>query len=208
MATEPEPLTAASPRIILLAGPSGSGKSHLAKVVGIPIVTLDDFYKSGSDPTCPRHPQLGIVDWDDPRSWNGDQALAALEQLCRSGHAEVPEYSIGADGPVGTRQVDVDGLPFVAEGVFAVELADTLRERGLLLDAIVVKRRRWRNFVRRTARDFKERRKPPVTIIRRGINLYRSENEVVGKAAAAGFRSLDASATKAALRAHLAGGAR
>ncbi|MGV1003267.1 MAG: uridine kinase family protein [Candidatus Nanopelagicales bacterium] len=222
MATEPEPWqpkaasqqdasgpdrAAAGPRdrVVLLAGPSGSGKSHLAMVVGIPIVHLDDFYKSGSDPTCPRHPQLGIVDWDDPRSWNADQAVAALETLCATGQAEVPEYCIGADGPIGTRHVEVGVPPFVAEGVFASELAPVLRERGLLLDAIVVRRPRWKNLLRRTVRDFRERRKPPMMILRRSVNLYRSENEVVARAVRAGFRQLNAQATSAALQGHLAG---
>lgn len=32
-------------RVVLLAGPSGSGKSHLAERSGLPVLRLDDFYK-------------------------------------------------------------------------------------------------------------------------------------------------------------------
>lgn len=165
------------------------------------MVFLDDFYKSGSDPACPRDPRLGIVDWDDPRSWDGAGALAALRQLSTTGSAEVPIYDIAADGPSGQRRLDVGDQPFVAEGVFAAELREPCREAGILLDAIVVHRDRWKNLVRRAARDFKEHRKPPLTILRRGIGLYQREDEIVARALRAGFRSLGAVQTKQALMA-------
>ena len=41
-------------RVIVLAGPSGAGKSRLAERLGLPVLRLDDFYKSGGDPTLPR----------------------------------------------------------------------------------------------------------------------------------------------------------
>lgn len=189
-------------RVILLAGPSGSGKSTLVRAAGLPIVYLDDFYKAGTDPTLPRNPELGIVDWDHPDSWDRQAAADALDRLCREGRAEVPVYDIAADGPNGTRVVDVGAGPFVAEGIFAPELVDELRGRGLLLDAIVVRRDRWKNLVRRAARDLRERRKPPVTILRRGIHLYRSEPDVMDRALAGGCRPLDAAQARRALERH------
>jgi uridine kinase len=195
----PDPATAAARRVILLAGPSGSGKSTIVRAVGLPMVYLDDFYKAGSDPTLPRHPELGIVDWDHPDSWDRQGALDAIELLCREGHAEVPVYDIAANGPNGTRTVEVGTGAFVAEGIFAPELTEDLRRRGLLLDAIVVRRDRWKNLVRRAARDLKERRKPPATILRRGMHLYRAEDEVMARAVDRGCRPLDAGRTRAAL---------
>ncbi len=50
-----------SARVVLLAGPSGTGKSHLAELVGLPVVRLDDFYRDGDDDAMPRSP-IGIVD--------------------------------------------------------------------------------------------------------------------------------------------------
>jgi uridine kinase len=197
-----QPAAGARRRVILLAGPSGSGKSTIVRSAGLPMIYLDDFYKAGSDPTLPRHPELGIVDWDHPDSWDRAGALAALERLCRDGTAEVPVYDISADGPSGTRTVDVGQGSFVAEGIFAPELVDDLRQRGLLLDAIVVRRDRWKNLVRRAARDLKDRRKPPGTILRRGLHLFRAEAEVMARAVARGCRPLDAGRTRAALAEH------
>ena len=186
-------------RVILLAGPSGSGKSTIVRSVGLPMVYLDDFYKAGTDPSLPRHPELDIVDWDHPDSWDRAAALGALETLCREGRAEVPVYDISVNGPVGTHMVDVGSQVFVAEGIFAPELVAELAQRGLLLDAIVVHRDRWKNLVRRAARDLKDRRKPPGTIMRRGMHLYRVEQVVIDRATAAGCRPLGARETREAL---------
>ncbi len=189
-------------RVILLAGPSGSGKSTIVRAAGLPMVFLDDFYKAGTDPSLPRHPQLGIVDWDHPDSWDRAGALAALERLCQVGRADVPIYDIAADGPSGTRTVEVGAGAFVAEGIFAPELVAELHRRGLLLDAIVVRRKPWKNLVRRAARDLADRRKPPATILRRGMHLFHAEPAVIGRAMGAGCRPLDAPGTRQALAAH------
>src|SRR6187431_2223576 len=120
-------------RVIVLAGPSGAGKSRLAERLGLPVLRLDDFYKDGGDPTLPRiteGPNAGIVDWDHHDSWLPDDALAALEALCRDGKAEVPVYDIAKDGRHGSHVLDLEGAPrFVAEGIFAQEIVPTLRDR-------------------------------------------------------------------------------
>ena len=44
-------------RVVILAGPSGSGRSRLAACLhrahGWPVVRLDDFYRDGADPSLP-----------------------------------------------------------------------------------------------------------------------------------------------------------
>ena len=188
-------------RLVLLAGPSGSGKTHLAEESGLPLLDLDDFYKDGADPTLPRHPTLGIVDWDDPGSWDREGALAALEQVCRDGWADVPVYSIAADGRVGERRFEIGAAPaFVGTGIFAAELVGPARERGLLLDAIVVRRSRVKNFLRRLSRDLREHREPPLTLVRRGLTLMRAEPGVVARQMSLGCRPCDRERTLAALR--------
>jgi uridine kinase len=176
--------------VVLLAGPSGTGKSHLAELVGLPIVRLDDFYRDGDDDAMPRSP-LGIVDWDDPRSWDADRAVAALETLCTTGTADLPIYDIAADGTVGHRPVSTEGSPLIiAEGIFADRIVGALRDRGLLAAAICVRHHRLVTFVRRFQRDLREHRKPPLTLLRRGLLLLRDDPQVVRRCLAAGCEPL------------------
>jgi uridine kinase len=184
-------------RVVLLAGPSGAGKSRLAEQVGLPVVRLDDFYRDGDDEAMPRSP-LGIVDWDDPRSWDGDRAVAALEQLCTTGTADLPIYDIAADGTVGHRPVTTGGSPLlVAEGIFADQITGALRDRGLLAAAICVYHHRLVTFARRFQRDLREHRKPPLTLLRRGLLLLRDDPQVIRRCVAAGCETLHPKAARA-----------
>lgn len=88
-------------QVILLAGPSGSGKSYVALRTGLPVLCLDDFYKQADDPTLPR--TGGVIDWESPRSWDAAAAVEAIARLAEDGRAEVPVYAIGADRRVGSR---------------------------------------------------------------------------------------------------------
>ena len=177
-----------------MAGPSGSGKSRLCTRLrvarGLPTVNLDDFYKNGDDPTLPRlqlAPGQDIVDWDDPTSWSCDDALDALETLCRDGDADIPVYDISRDGRVGSRRVALGSPPYVvAEGLFAQEVVAGCRERGLLADAVCVRNHRLVTFWRRFTRDLREHRKPPLVLLRRGWLLMRAEPDVVSHAVACG----------------------
>jgi len=183
-------------RVVLLAGPSGAGKSRLAEQVGLPVVRLDDFYRDGDDDAMPRSP-LGIVDWDDPRSWDGDRAVAALEQLCTTGTADLPVYDIAADGTVGHRPVSTGGSPLiVAEGIFADQIVGRLDDRGLLAAAICVRHHRLVTFVRRFQRDLRERRKPPLTLLRRGLLLLRDDPQVVRRCVESGCEPLHPKAAR------------
>ncbi len=186
-------------RVVLLAGPSGCGKSTTVRSVGLPLVHLDDFYRPGSDPRLPRDAR-GHVDWDDPSSWDAPAALAVLDELCATGTASVPVYDLRSSSVVGQRRLDLAHGVVVAEGVFAHRLVTPLRERGLLTDALVMRRDRRSNLVRRAARDLRDRRKPPRALLRRGLHLFRTEDTLVAAAIAAGCRPLSAAGIRSALR--------
>ncbi len=176
--------------MIVLAGPSGAGKSRLAERLGLPVLRLDDFYKSAGDPTLPTitsGANAGLVDWDHPDSWLQDDALAAIEQLCTEGRAEVPVYDIAHDGRCGIQVLALDGERyFVAEGIFAQEVVPSARERGQLAAAYCVRQHPMVTFWRRLVRDLREHRKPPLVLVRRGLTLLRDQRRVVAHAVARG----------------------
>jgi uridine kinase len=184
--------------VIVVAGPSGSGKSRLCARLrssfGTPVLNLDDFYKDGGDPSLPRRrtgPGQEIVDWDDPRSWSREDALTALEGLCRDGSADVPVYDISADGRTGHRRVSLDGAAYlVVEGIFAQEVIGGCRDADLLADAVCVRNPRLVTFWRRLTRDLREHRKPPLVLLRRGWLLFRGEPRVVAHAVSCGATPL------------------
>jgi uridine kinase len=173
-------------QVIVLAGPSGSGKSRLAARLGLPVLNLDDFYRDGDDPSLPRL-AIGVVDWDDPVSWLREEALAAVEELCRHGRVEAPVYDIAHDGRVGHRPVELGRASyFVAEGIFAHEIVPECRSLGLLADAICVRLHPVVTFWRRLTHDLAERRNPPLVLLKRGLLLLRVEPQVVARATAMG----------------------
>ena len=179
------PASPPSARVVVLAGPSGSGKSRLAARLGLPVLRLDDFYRDGDDPLLPR--AFGIVDWDDPASWDCGAGVAAVVELCRAGRVEVPQYDIPTSRAAGTEVVDTGGCPVVvAEGIFAAETIPPLRDAGVLADAITLTHRPVVTFVRRLTRDLRESRKPPMTLLRRGWALRAAEPRVVARQVALG----------------------
>ncbi|NHA66717.1 ATP-binding protein [Phycicoccus sp. CMS6Z-2] len=188
----------------MLAGPSGAGKSRLAERLhrarGWPVFRLDDFYRDGDDPRLPRRADLGIVDWDHPDSWDADRAVAALDQLVRTGRCDTPVYDLGRSRAVGSRALTAGPDDLVlAEGIFAAEVVARLDEAGLLHSAWCVHHRPAVTFARRLARDLSERRKPPLVLVRRGWRLMRAEPGIVARQTALGATGSRASGVERTL---------
>ena len=183
-----------SARVVVIAGPSGSGKSRLAQRLGLPVLNLDDFYKDGADPTLPRIAEganAGLVDWDHPDSWLPGDALATLIGLAAAGRADVPVYDIAHDGRTGHRELHLGGQDlFLAEGIFAADVVAGARAAGVLAAAYCLRRPAAVTFAFRLARDLRERRKPPLVLLRRGVALLRGQRRVVADAVAKGCVAL------------------
>ncbi|GAA2034839.1 uridine kinase [Pseudokineococcus marinus] len=189
-------------RVVLLTGPSGSGKTSMVRRLGLPVLALDDFYRDGDEPGLPH--RFGIVDWDDPGSWDAGRALDALERLCREGEADVPVYDIPTSRRTGTVHLSVGTAPVVlAEGIFAADLVAACRERSLLADAICLQRPAAVTFTFRLLRDLAEARKPPHVLVRRGLGLARAEPALRQRWTSLGCRPLAPADAEAAVRALL-----
>ncbi|GAA1902051.1 uridine kinase [Streptomyces durmitorensis] len=172
---------------MLLAGPSGSGKSSFAARSGLPVLCLDDFYKEGDDPTVPQVPGSTDIDWDSPASWDADVAVAAIEQLCRTGRTSVPVYDISTSSRTGESAMDIERTPlFIAEGIFAADIVERCRESGVLADAICLRGRPSTTYRRRLLRDLREGRKSVAFLLRRGWRLMRAERAIVARQTALG----------------------
>ncbi|MFF8838632.1 uridine kinase [Streptomyces sp. NPDC015130] len=169
-------------RVVLLAGPSGSGKSSLAAVTGLPVLRLDDFYKEGDDPSLPLVDGSADIDWDSPQSWDADAAVAAIVELCRTARTDVPVYDLATSSRVDRERFDIGRTPlFVAEGIFAAEIVARCRDLDVLADALCLRGRPSTTFRRRLARDLREGRKSVPFLLRRGWRLMRSERAIVAR---------------------------
>ncbi|MFI6344442.1 ATP-binding protein [Streptomyces sp. NPDC050560] len=169
-------------RVVLLCGPSGSGKSSFAARSGLPVLCLDHFYKEGDDPTLPRVPGTDDIDWDSPDSWDAAAAVAAVRDLCRQGRARLPVYDIARSARTGEDTMDIERMPlFVAEGVFAADIVAQCRALGVLADAICLRGRPSTTFRRRLLRDLREGRKSLPFLLRRGWRLMRAERSIVAR---------------------------
>lgn len=171
--------------VVILAGPSGSGKSHLAARLGWTVLRLDDFYRDADEPDMPRS-SLGIVDWDHVDSWNTVAAVDAITSLCESSSADVPVYDIAASARTGSHTLTLTSDRFIAEGLFATAIVDACRTAGMLDSAICLRRNRVTTFALRLARDLREGRKSPWVLVRRGWRLMKDEPRIIADAVAHG----------------------
>ncbi|WP_425955171.1 uridine kinase family protein [Xylanimonas sp. McL0601] len=186
-------------RVVLITGPSGSGKTALTRRLGLPVVTLDDFYLDGDHPDLPQ--RFGIVDWDDPRSWDAAGAMDALRALATTGRAEIPVYDIPSNARTGSTLVETGGASvLMAEGIFAAQLVAACRSEGILADAICLRQPAWMTFWFRLLRDVAEARKPLPTLVRRGWALLRAEPRLIERWVELGCRTATPAEAERAIR--------
>ncbi|MFM2241206.1 MAG: hypothetical protein RLZ97_61 [Verrucomicrobiota bacterium] len=155
MSTDPH--QGAAPRIIAIAGGSGSGKSYLARQLHqalaprATILTLDHFYLDLSH--LPHH-EREMVNFDDPAAIDWQSVESALVDLISGKQALIPDY----DFTTHTRAANFQTLapaPFIfLEGLWTLSRA-SIREICHL--TIFVDCPDETRFARRLARDTTDR---------------------------------------------------
>lgn len=159
------------PRIIGIAGASGSGKTflarHIAASIGAPVLSIDSYY-------C----ELGHISLEERARWNFDHPDALdwpllREQLCRLGRGlpvDVPVY----DFATHTRSSQCTRLQtngfLVLEGIFALYDEEV---RRMLAVGIFVDFGNDGCFERRLARDVAERGRTPECVARQYTQTVR-----------------------------------
>ena len=114
---------------------------------------------------------------------------------------DAPTYDIGKNARVGHRVLRLDGAAFfVAEGIFAAELAPGCLSDESAALAVCVRRSRWLTFVLRLVRDLREHRKPPLFLVRRGLLLARREPSIVADLVAKGCKPMTPREAEAQIR--------
>lgn len=161
--------------VILIGGPSGSGKSYLASKYGNPHLPLDEYYRQLSEDGNPvpfPRTAYGEVDWDHSGTWNKEAALQAIDELLENGSTMVPNYSISTSSYDGHREIKLSDGPIVAEGIFLYELLEPLRAKGINVQAYYVDEPALVTAIRRFIRDVAQRRKPILFLLKRGYALF------------------------------------
>ena len=78
----------------------------------------------------------------------------------------------------------------LAEGIFAIKALPLARAAGLDASGLYLNRPGAQVAYFRLKRDLKQRRKPPWVLVRRGLALWRAQDELKRKAIANGFRAV------------------
>ena len=111
-------------RIILLSGPSASGKTTTANLIAdrirelgerSAVVSLDNFYRDATDPKYPRLPD-GTRDFESPYALDLDMLLETLGDIIAGEEFTVPRYDFKVGGKVAFEK-----YPSFADGCVIIE---------------------------------------------------------------------------------------
>jgi uridine kinase len=152
------------PRIIGIAGMSGSGKTELARQValrlpGTSIVSLDSYYRSLDEMPFEERKK---VNFDDPEALEWPLLRAHLEAMAEGLPFDEPVYSFSEHAR--TKQTKrIEPRPFViVEGLFVFHWPEL---RALLDTKVYVETDASVCFNRRLMRDVAERGRTPESVI-------------------------------------------
>ena len=146
------------PFLVAIAGPSGSGKSHLARALhgrigseSCALISLDSYYKDLSH--LPME-ERELVNFDHPSAMDSERLAADLGRLSSGQPARIPVYDF-ASHTRSPEEVVVEPKPIlIIEGLFALAMEPASSPFGL---RIYVETDVETCLARRLARDVTER---------------------------------------------------
>ncbi len=116
-------------KIILLAGPSSSGKTTTANIIKdtlaerghqTVVISMDNFYRNTAEPTYPRDSH-GELDFESVDALYIDRLHDCIGDLLSDGEAIIPKFSFKKGGPDGEERVILKSDGFVIiEGIHAL----------------------------------------------------------------------------------------
>ena len=130
-------------RVLLLAGPSGSGQTTTANLISdavralgeeCMVVSLDDFYRNSDDPEYPRLSD-GERDYECPEALRLDEVRRAIENISRGETFEIPKYNFKVGARSYVKKYDSKAHSCVIiEGLHALnpKICDGLDMKGVL----------------------------------------------------------------------------
>ncbi len=147
--------------VIGIAGPSGSGKSHLASALAgasgedrCVVLSLDAYYRDLSDlPETSR----AAVDFDRPAAIDGEAVVAAVRALKAGQAIEVPTYDFRTHSRIAPAKRREPRPYLIIEGLFVLGLRSLAEECDLTVyvdaDADLCLKRRLARDVSERGRD-------------------------------------------------------
>lgn len=153
------------PFLVAVAGPSGSGKSHLAHALHdrlgpkfCTLISLDAYYNDLSH--IPRE-ERALVNFDHPSAMDAARLAADLESLCSGRPTRIPVYDFASHTRSTEEILHLPRPILIVEGLFAISLAAASCPFDLKIyveaDAEIC-------FARRLARDVVERERDETSV--------------------------------------------
>ena len=165
-------------KLILVAGPSSSGKSTLAKALyrqfgahHARLLSLDNYYRDL------RHlspEERALRNFDEPNAWESARLITEMQQLTKGQCIHMPQYDFNTHLRVDQTQMVEPAAFIIAEGLFALSYPALNRLAFLrifvdLHDEIALQRR--------LERDIRERGRSPECITRQFNETVRPANQ-------------------------------
>jgi len=146
--------------IIAIGGGSSAGKTSIAKLLGGPIISLDNFYKPLSEN---EKENVNKINWDHPSRFNFDKYIECIQKIKKGEIVKIPKYSHITHSLEGYDEYDFSKEPVViCEGIFIGYLPE---ERDLYDLFVFVDVDADLRLIRRLKRDTSERGRSTESIL-------------------------------------------